>query len=320
MKLQKQNLEYREELKKLSLQLDGILEESKKANENLSKNENNQQVETLNKKIVMIEAEIKKLRSKSSQKNDRFTLENTVNELKEQIRVCVNSTREMKKRLDDLHKGDSRHSEGNPDKIYADLKIYRKKLKYSQDKYDSGLKQHLSNVEEIKKLEENVSRVQAVHVDILKFESNNNTKDYDIDSLKSEIVELENQKKTQEQLSKQEYEKYQLEVQSISEIIQNLKKNLKAKTHEVNSKDFEINDLKRKLRSTSAKRYSNSPDVGQYDEFLNQDIVKEDSKKMAQVKSESRIPHSFKKPPRPDSNSPAAQRIKQLKQDFKPNI
>ena len=118
MKLQKQNLEYREELKKLSLQLDGILEESKKANENLSKNENNQQVETLNKKIVMIEAEIKKLRSKSSQKNDRFTLENTVNELKEQIRVCVNSTREMKKRLDDLHKGDSRHSEGNPDKIY----------------------------------------------------------------------------------------------------------------------------------------------------------------------------------------------------------
>ena len=62
--------------------------------------------------------------------------------------------------------------------------------------------------------------------------------------------------------------------------------------------------------------------VGIYDfyQFLNQEIVKDNSKKLTQVKSESRIPHSFKKPPRPDSNSPAAQRIKQLKQDFKPNI
>ena len=268
MKLQKQNLEYREELKKLSSQLDTILGESKKTNENLSKNENHQQLETLTKKISMIEAEIKKLKSKPSQANDRLALESTINELKEQIRVCVNSTREMKKRVDDLHKGDLRHSEGNPDKNYAELKIYRKKLKYSQDKYDAGVKQHLSNLEEIKKLEENANRVHAVHVDILKFESNNNTKDYDINSVKSELNELENQKKAQEQQSKQEYEKYQLEIQSISDIIQNLKKNLKAKTHEANSKDFEINDLKRKIRSTSAKRYSNSPDVGQYDEYL----------------------------------------------------
>jgi hypothetical protein len=138
-----------------------------------------------------------------------------------------------------------------------------------------------------------------------------------VNELKSTLADLETQRWSQEHQLKQEQEKMQNEAEKLQESLIGLKKYLKSKTHEVNTKEFEINELKRQMRSNSARRFSNSPDVGQFDTLIDGD---NEFKVLAMVKSEPRIHPGAKKPPRPESNSPAGQRIKMLRAEMKPNI
>ena len=98
-----------------------------------------------------------------------------------------------------------------------------------------------------------------------------------------------------------------------------LRRDLKNKIHETKIQDFEINDLKRKLRSVSTKRFAMSPDfVADMAEYSEVPKAKdfENYHKLNSVKSDSRIPSATQRPPRSDTSSPAAQKIRQLRTEI----
>ena len=136
-------------------------------------------------------------------------------------------------------------------------------MKKIGEKYENEKKNHEKNLGIITQLEEQLNKLQENRVDILVINSYNLSRaGNDIADLRNQLSELENQRKLQDAQIKSESENSQLALKSYNEILGDLKKELKLRIHEVNTKDHEINELKRKLRSTSTRRFNNSPDIG----------------------------------------------------------
>jgi hypothetical protein len=78
--------------------------------------------------------------------------------------------------------------------------------------------------------------------------------------------------------------------------------------------EFEINNLKRKIRTASTKRFALTPDFDNEQVDLSNDQQLKFSK-LANVKSESKLPFVMKKPLRSESLYPIHKKIKELKGD-----
>lgn len=274
-------------------------------------------IELLTKKISILENEISSLKARSPRINDRLALENLINALKDKIKNQLNSNKEIQKIIDEGQKKDKKDA---GEHLWADLRAARNKLKNIEEKFNLGLKNHEKNLKAICDMEEQISKLQENRVDILKIEPNISSYTMGIADLKVEFAELEKKRKIQDQQMKSEIDQLQSDIKVRTDHLAELRKELKLKVHELSSNDHEINELKRKLRSTSARKFNNSPNIGRFEDLAAEYPGSSGQNKLSAVKSESRIPSSFKRPPRPDSNSPAAQRIKILKSETKPNI
>lgn len=176
------------------------------------------------------------------------------------IKTRESGNKELQKMIGEANKKEKKESSESK---FADLKTARQKIKKIEEKYALETKNHKKNLQAIAEMEEQLGKLQENHVDILVINSYNISRaGYEIADLKSQLSELENQRKLQEAQIKSENENSQLALKVYHEILADLKKELKLRVHEVNTKDHEINELKRKLRSSSTRRFNNSPDIG----------------------------------------------------------
>ena len=285
--------------------------------------DSNLAVDLANKKIQILEHEIKKLKATSPRLSgtDRLVIESSVNNLKEEIKSIANTNKELERKIADLQKNLPELDRELFNKKLAELRTIREKIKHKEEKYSHEQKIHDQNLEEINKLQEQVKKMNENHLDYLKIESKTeNYYSYDIEEIQRILLGLEQDKRYIELQGKQEAEKLLIEIKEYQDKNEILKKELKLKTHDTKIQDYEINNLKRKFRSVSANRFGLLPNfeadsVEFKDDSNVHDVIIVN--KLATVKSESRIPSAYKKPPRVDTSSPAAQRIKQLKQELK---
>lgn len=307
MALVKENENYRAEMKKLSEQLDQeLVKDSRRRTPEVS--DKNAEIESVQKKITLLENEIKRLRAASPRTSgiDRLTLETNARDLREEIKIHQNANRELSRKIEDAYRKTQGSSSETAEKQLAELRSAREKIKIAKEKYLHDKKIHEQNRTEILKLESALKKTPE-QIDYLKFESRTeNFYPQEIEIIKNVLNELENQKKQQDLQLKQESEKLVAEVRICQEKIDILQKDLKGKVHEIKLQDYEINNFKRKLRSISTKRFSTSPDF----ELDEAPVLS----KLSNVKSESKLPPRPR--PRLDSSSPAAQRIKQLRSDI----
>jgi DNA repair exonuclease SbcCD ATPase subunit len=320
MKLSQKNAEYREELKALSLELDQALQ--KLGRNPQSTNDNALVAETLQKKISILEGEIKQLKVKSprNQVSFKLKLEEKVKGLKDRIKVCQNANKELKRKIEENHRAMGKNEGNGMERLLAELRTAQEKLRKAEENYSHERMNYEQTLSEIEGLEAKLSILNTNKVDLLKIESRNASEMLgNIEELKSAALGLEAQKKTIQASSLTEAEQLSKSIKYYEERIETNKKELKSLEHELKLKDFEINELKRKMRSTSARRFANTPDIGDfrvYDDEAPKENTEEKERKMITVRSEFKIGNVVQKPPRADSSSPAAKRMIQLQSEI----
>ena len=318
MKLKQKNDQYREQLKKLSNQLDTIISQRKVRKTTTSPNN---QAQIAEKKISILESEIKSLRLKFPKNNitDRLTLEETVKTLKQDLKSAHATNKNLQRKIEepDYKKLNSEDC----DKMVSELRTIKEKQKKAEKKYSHEKKIHEQNLVEIKNFESQIKNLESQDIfhndnkSLLKTENTaQNLFESDIKSLLIVVNDLEKQKKNNENFFKQEFEKLHEEYERAKKNIESLREELRSKTHENKMQEFEINNLKRKIRTASTKRFALTPDFDNEQVDLSNDQQLKFSK-LANVKSESKLPFVMKKPLRSESLYPIHKKIKELKGD-----
>lgn len=317
IKLKNKNESYRQELKVLSAKLDLALDPDHKIKTQFNEPKDfNGQIEAARKKVVALEHEIKNIRNRSPKAAmGRVELESMLGVLKDRLKLINNSNKQLQRKVNDNQPLQDSGVQ-TAEKELAELRSAKEKLKNLQKKYEHEQKIHDQNLNEIQSLEFQFESMQDIKVNIVKI---NTLSDHffsnDKEILDKEISDLEYKKRVIEMNFKQEFDKINADLKQCQSNVESFKKELKAKCHAIKIQEHEINYLKRKIRSMSAKRFTVSPEL----DFLTAEIDRLDGheSKLHNVKSDTYIPKPIRnKPPRSDSFSPAAERLVQLKRDI----